>query len=151
MPCNWRETRADKLIRSFRDDTWSIMEIMNTDFRDIKSPIAAYSTSERLWRPINAVVCTFFCCRGIGLVNEREMDVWIEAIMARFLLILPLLASLRHLIHPIGKWSSFSRFVRRKMHQRQGKKRSNWNVSLSNATFFENCAFAWFESIINDN
>lgn len=42
------------------------------------------------------------------------MDVWIEAVMAPFLLILPLLASLRYLIHPIGKRCSSSTSVRRK-------------------------------------
>jgi len=75
LPCNWRETRADELIRSFQDDTRSIMEIMNADFRDMKSPIAAYSAPGRLRRAINTVVRAFFCYRGTGLVNEREMDV----------------------------------------------------------------------------
>lgn len=78
-----------------------------------EEPSAVHSAPGRPRQAINTVACVFFLLQT-GLVNEREMDVWIEAVMAPFLLILPLLASLRYLIQPIGKRCSSSASVRRK-------------------------------------
>lgn len=71
-----------------------------------RAPAKSGGVRELLIR-FHTLTCAFFLLQRTGrLVNEREMDVWIKAVMAPFLLILPLLASLRHLIQPIGKWGS---------------------------------------------
>lgn len=75
---------------------------MTASFRDMKSPAAAHSTPSAAGLLIR-LHAPFFLLQT-GLVNEREMDVWIEAVMAPFLLILPLLASLRYLTQASGKW-----------------------------------------------
>lgn len=102
----WRKTGAR--MNWFVHPARYLIDYRNNErqFRRHEEPIAVHSlTFEK--RTINAIAPFFFFLLQISLVNEREMDVWIETNMAPFLLILPLLASL---IHPIGKWGSSSMF-----------------------------------------
>lgn len=133
-----------------RDDTWSIIKIMNASFRDMKSPLQCIQRREDCGGLLIRLCALFFCYRSASNVNEREMDAWIEAVMAPFLLILPLLASLHYLIQPIGKWCSSSMFIRWKMqrHREKTSRSYNLNPSLSESPL-GSFVFGRLELIIN--